>query len=58
MTNYRKLIAEELANCMIDEEGLKYPQYKMPIYYRYAPYVYNLVVLYYVDECVYLYTSE
>ena len=30
----------------------------MSIYYKYAPYVTKTVVLSYVDECVYWYTSE
>ena len=30
----------------------------MSIYYKYAPYESNIVVLYYVDDCVYWYTSE
>ena len=30
----------------------------MSIYYKYAPYVKTIVVLSYVDDCVYCYTSE
>ena len=30
----------------------------MSIYYKYAPYGYKIVVLYYVDDCVYWYTNE
>ena len=30
----------------------------MSIYYNYAPYGTNIVVLYYVDDCVYRYISE
>ena len=30
----------------------------MSIYYKYAPYGTNIVVLSYVDDCVYCYTSE
>ena len=30
----------------------------MSIYYKYAPYGSNLVLLYYVDDCVYWYTYE
>ena len=30
----------------------------MYLYYKYVPDVYKLVVLYYVDDCVYWYTSE
>ena len=30
----------------------------MSIYYKYVPYGKNIVVLYYVDECVYWYTYE
>ena len=30
----------------------------MSVYYKYAPYGYKLVVLSYVDDCVYCYTYE
>ena len=30
----------------------------MSIYYKYAPYGSKIVVLYYVDDCVYWYKSE
>ena len=30
----------------------------MPIYYKYAPYGSKIVVLSYVDDCVYWYTNE
>ena len=30
----------------------------MSIYYKYAPYGSNIVLLYYVDDCVYWYTNE
>ena len=30
----------------------------MSIYYNYAPYGYKIVVLSYVDDCVYWYTNE
>ena len=30
----------------------------MSIYYKYAPYGYKIVVLSYVDDCVYWYTNE
>ena len=44
---------DELINCLIDESGFKYPQCQMSIYYKYAPDVSKLVVLYYVDDCAY-----
>ena len=49
---------DELSNCPTDEEGFKSPQWKISIYYKYAPGVSKLVVLYYVDECVYWYKYE
>ena len=30
----------------------------MSIYYKYAPYGSKIIVLYYVDDCVYWYNSE
>ena len=43
---------------MVDEAGLKQSQCQMSIYYKYAPYGYKLVVLSYVDYCLYWYKSE
>ena len=58
MTNSGNLFAYEIINWMIDESGLKQSQCQISIYYRYATDRSNLVVLSYVDDCVYFYTSE
>ena len=58
MTNSGKLFSDELTNWLIDEVGFKQSQCRMSIYYKYAPYGYKLVVLSYVDDCVYWYASE
>ena len=58
MTDYVYLFSDELTNCLIDEAGFKNPQCQISIYYNYAPYVSNLVVLYYVDDCVHWCTYE
>ena len=57
MTNSGKLFADELTNCLIDKAGVKQSQCQISIYYKYAPDGYKLVVLSYVDCCVYWYTS-
>ena len=58
MTKPEKLFSDELTNWLIDEAELSQSKCKMSIYYKYTPYGSKLVVLSYVDECVYLYTSE
>ena len=58
MPNSGKLFADELNNWLMDKEGLKLSQYKISIYYNYAPYWSKLVVLFYVDDCLYWYKSE
>ena len=58
MTNSGKLFFDELTNWMIYEAGFKQSQCQISIYYKYAPYGSKLFVLYYVDDCVYWYTSE
>ena len=40
------------------EEGFILSQCQMSIYYKYAPYGSKIVVLSYVDDCVYWYTNE
>ena len=57
MTNSGKLFADELTEWLI-EEGFMQTQCYMSIYYKYAPDGSNIVVLYYVDDCVYWYTKE
>ena len=57
MTNYWKLFADELTEWLL-EAGFIQSQYHMFIYYKYAPYVTKIVVLYYVDNFIYWYTYE
>ena len=58
INNYGKLFVDELTNWMIDESGFKQSKFQIYIYYKYAPDGSKLVVLSYVDGCVYWYTSE
>ena len=58
ITNSGKLFADEITNLMIDEAGINQSKFQMYVYYKYAPDGSKLVVLSYVDECVYWYTSE
>ena len=58
MTNNGKLFADELTNYLIYEAGFNQYKCQMYVYYKYAPDGSKLVVLYYVDECVYWYTSK
>ena len=58
MTNCGKLFANELTNWLVYEVGFKQSQCKIPIYYKYAPYVSKLFVLSYLDECLYWYKYE
>ena len=57
MTKSGKLFADELNEWLI-EEGFIQSQCKMSIYYKYVPDGSNIVVLSYVDDCVYWYTNE
>ena len=57
MTNSGKLFADELTECLI-EEGFMQSQCQMSIYYNYAPDGSKIVVLSYVDDCVYWYTNK
>ena len=57
MTNSGKLFADDLTEWLI-EEGFMQSQYQMSIYYKYAPDGYKIVVLSYVDDCIYWYTNE
>ena len=57
MTNSGKLFADELTEWLI-EEGYIELQFQMSIYYKYAPDGSKIVVLSYVDDCVYWYTNE
>ena len=53
MTNDGKLFANEINNFLIEGS-----QCQMSIYYKYEPFGSRLVVLFYVDGCVYWYTYE
>ena len=57
MTNSEKLFSDELSECLLEAGFIQY-QCQMSIYYKYAPYGTLIVVLHYVDDCVYWYTSE
>ena len=57
MTNSGKLFADELNEWLI-EEGFMQSQCQMSIYYKYAPDGSKIVVLSYVNDCVYWYTNE
>ena len=57
MTNSGKLFADELTDWLLESGFIKY-QRQMSMYYEYAPYGTNIIVLSYVDDCVYCYTSE
>ena len=57
MTNYGKMFADELTEWLI-EEGFVKSQCQMSIYYKYAPDGSKIVVLSFIDNCVYWYTNE
>ena len=57
MPYYKKLFADELIE-WLPEAGFIQSQCLMSIYYKYVPYVSNIVVLSYFDDCVYWYTNE
>ena len=57
MTKYGKLFDDELTEWFI-KEGFVLSQCQMSIYYKYAPDGSKIVVLYYVDDCVYWYKNE
>ena len=56
MTNSGKLFADDLTEWLLEAGFIQY-QCQMSIYYRYAPNGSKIVVLSYVDYCVYCYTS-
>ena len=58
INNSRKLFADELTNWMIYEADFKHSKCQMCVYYKYSPYSSKLVVLSYVDDCVYWYAYE
>ena len=57
MTNYGKLFADELTEWLL-EAGLIQSQFQMSIYQKYAPGGTKILVLSYVDDCLYWYTYE
>ena len=57
MTSSRKLFADEIIEWLL-EVGFIQLQCRMSIYYNYAQYGKNIVVLSYVYDFVYWYTSE
>ena len=58
MTNSGNIFADETTDGLIYKAGFKQSHCQISIYYKYEPYGSKLVVLSYVDDCVYLYTSE
>ena len=57
MNKSGKLFADELTEWLI-EEGFMQSQFQMSIYYKYTPDGSKIIVLSYVDDCVYWYTNE
>ena len=57
MTNSWKLFADDLTEWLL-ESGFIKSQFQMSIYYKYAPDGSKIVVLSYIDDCVYWYTNE
>ena len=53
MTNSGKLFSGELIECLLESVFIQ-SQFHMSIYYKYAPDGSKIVVLSYVDYCVYL----
>ena len=57
MTNSGQLFSDELTEWLL-EEGFIQSQCQVSIYYKYAPDGSKIVVLSYVDDCVYWYKNE
>ena len=57
MTNSRKLFANKLTEWLL-EAGFIQSQFQISIYHKYAPDGSKIVVLSYVDDCVYWYKNE
>ena len=57
MTNSGKLFFDEFTYWLL-EGGFIKSQCQMSIYYKYAPDGTTIIVLFYVDDCIYSYTSE
>ena len=58
MNNSGYVFADELTNWLIKEVGFNEYKYQIYAYYNYAPDGSRLVVLSYVDDCVYWYKYE
>ena len=58
MTNSGKLFSDELIDLLVNESGFKQYQYQISVYYKYVPDGIKIVALFYVDDCIYLYTNE
>ena len=57
MNNSGNLFSDELTEWLLGAGYIKF-QCQISIYYKYVPYETKIVVLSYVDDCVYWYTSE
>ena len=57
MTNSGKLFADESTEWLLEARFIQ-SQCQMYIYYKYAPDGSKIVLLSYVDDCVYWYTNE
>ena len=57
ITNSGKLLYNKITEWLIESGFIKY-KYQMSIYYKYVQYGKEMVVLLYIDDCVYCYTSE
>ena len=57
MNNYGKVFAGKLIQWLLEAGFIQY-QFQISIYYNYATDGKNIVVLSYIDDCVYWYTSE
>ena len=55
MTNSGKLFSDKITNLMIYESVINQSKYQMSVYYKYETNGNKLVVLSYVDDCVYIY---
>ena len=58
MTNSVRIFSGELTDWIIVEARFNQSKCQMYIYYKYAAYVFKLVVLSHVHDCVYWYTYE
>ena len=58
MTNSGNLFSDELTNWLIDIAGFNQSKYQISVYYKYAPDSSKLVLLFYIDGCVYWYKYE